>query len=178
MTQRPALLRLIADASDQIVWDLLSAQGFKVAPPLAERTIRRYLAQRQFRDVDIEVFRDASWDAEGGFVRMQLRSLVHPVQQTLGGTPQSLLAPRSDAPLVKFDLGPHADDSPGSWRVAGPRDVTTFAEQLPLYLRDVAVPWLKNTESIDAVLAHLTELEETEQRDRLVDGLRKAGHIA
>lgn len=155
MSSRPALLRLVADASDQIVDDFLSAQGFKPAPPLVERTIRRYLTQREFRDVDIEIFRDAAWGPEGGRVRIQLRSLVHPVQQVLGGFPW-------------FELGPHADELPGSWAVHGPADVTAFAAGLFAYLRDVAIPWLKNTESMDSVLAHLAEMGHAEDRERLV----------
>jgi hypothetical protein len=178
MPARSALLRLVADAADQIVHDFLHSQGFKLAPPLAERTIRRYIVQRQFRDVDIEIFRDEGWGAAGGFVRIQTRSLVHPVQQALEGKPQSLLAPRTDANLVKFQLGPHADDVAGSWNIASASDVTKFAVGLLMYLRDIGVPWLKNTESIDAVVAHMTELKEYEERDRLVEQLRKQGHLA
>ena len=168
MQTRPALLRLVADAADQIVHDFLSSSGFQLVPALAERTIRRYLVRREFRDVDIEVFRDPDWGIEGGRVRVMLRSLVHPVQQVVGGMGQSLLAPLPGTPLAKFDLGPHADDLPGSWVVHGAGDVGAFAAGLLAYLRDVAIPWLRKTESMDAVLDLLAELGQTEERERLI----------
>lgn len=178
MSTRPALVRLVADASDQVVHDYLASQGFQVFPPLVTRTLRRYLAHRQFRDVEIEIFRDEDWAGPGLRVRIQARVLVHPVQQALERTAQTLLAPRADAPLRRFQLGPHADDLPGSWTVTAPGDVTVYAAGLYNYLRDVAIPWLKNTESIDAVLDHLTELGQAETREQLVKALRRDGHRA
>ena len=153
MPARPALLRLVGDAADQIVHDFLASQGFKLAPPMAERTLRRYVTEREFRDVEIEIYRDPAWSAEGGYVRIGVLSLVHPVRQVLGPS--------------KFELGPHPDDTPGSWKVQGPGDVTRFAAGLFDYLRDVAIPWLKNTESMDSVLAHLAEMGHTEQCEQL-----------
>ena len=176
MQPRPALLRLIADASDQIVHDFLSSQGFQQAPPLAARTIRRYVCARQFRDIEIEVYRDDAWSGQGGFVRIEVRSLVHPVQQALIGAPQSLVTPQPGTKVTQFQLGPHPDGSPGSWRVGGPAEVGAFAKGLLGYLSDVAVPWLKNTESLDAVIDHLGDMQELDRRDRLVEALRQAGH--
>jgi hypothetical protein len=178
LATRPALVRLVGDASDQIVHDNLFSQGFKLAPALAERTVRRYATARQFRDVEIELYRDAAWDAQGGFIRIELRALVHPMQQALVGAPQSLLTPQPGVQISQFQLGPHPDHSPGSWRVRGPADVGALATGLVAYLRDVAVPWLRHTESLDAVLDHLADLGQLEQRDRLIEALDRAGHRA
>ena len=118
------------------------------------------------------------WGAEGGFIRIELRALVHPVQQALVGAPQSLESPRAGTQISQFQLGPHPDRSPGSWPVRGPADVGVFATGLLAYFRDVAVPWLRNTESLDAVLDHLADMKQGEQRDRLVEALDRAGHRA
>jgi len=117
--------------------------------------------------VEIDIFRGAAASGEGIVVRIRVRSLVHPVQQVLGGVEQTLLSPKVGQPLTQFELGPHADDLPGTWRVQGPNDVGRFASGLLVYLNDVAVPWLRNTESMDSVLAHLADMGHPEQCDRL-----------
>lgn len=167
MANRPALIRLLCDGSDQVVRDLLGARGFAPAPPLGPFTLRRYLAASPFRDVEIDVFRDNGWNAEGGYVRIGLRSLVHPVQEAIGGVAQTLEAPTVGQPFVPFELGPHPAGSAGSWLVRGPADVGTFAGGLARYLREVAVPWMAETETEDAVLAHLDRLGHAEQRAQL-----------
>jgi len=168
MSKRSALWRLLSDASDHVVRELLAPRGFKPAQPLGQFTLRRYLHAGEFRDVEVDVFRDNGWNIDGGYVRIGLRSLVHPLQQEIGGVAQSLEAPTPGQPFLPFELGPHPAGSPGSWYVRGPADVAPFAKGLEAYLREVAVPWMAETESKGEVLATLERLGHTEQRERLV----------
>jgi hypothetical protein len=167
MPNRPALIRLVADAADDILRARLAAQGFAPVATLHPRTIRRYVSSRQFRDVEIEVFRDDLPSGEGLFARAKLRVLVHPIQQATLGAPQSLVTSQAGVGLAQFELGPHADGLPGSWRINGPADVGVFANGFTAYLAQVAMPWLEKTQSIDAVLALLRELGQGEQADQL-----------
>ena len=82
-----------------------------------------------------------------------------------------------DAPLqpfVPFELGPHPVGSAGSWLVRGPADVGAFAAGLAAYLREVALPWMGETESEDSVLATLERLGHAEQRERLLKAWSRA----
>src|SRR5436190_10716057 len=158
MSKRSALWRLLSDASDHMAREILVPHGFKPAPPLGQFTLRRYLLVGEFRDVEVDVFRDNGWTIEGGYVRIELRSLVHPLQQVIGGVAQTLESPTAGQPFVPFELGPHPAGSPGSWLVHGPRDVGPFSAGLAEYLRKVALPWMAETESEDAVLATLERL--------------------
>jgi hypothetical protein len=168
MTSRPALLALIAETSDAVVRSAFAGHGFQVFPPLVTRTIRRYQSHRPFRDVELEIFRDEAWEGPGLRVKVQARVLVHPVQRAFKRA-------AAEIPLRRFQLGPHAEDLPGSWTVTAPDDVTAYAAGLSTYARDVATPWLRNTESIDAVIAHLSEMKPLEGRDRLIRALKSLG---
>jgi hypothetical protein len=168
VSKRSALWRLLSDASDHVVREVLAPRGFKPVPPLGQFTLRRYLQAGEFRDVEIDVFRDNGWTIDGGYVRIGLRSLVHPVQQVIGGVAQTLEAPTPGQPFVPFELGPHPVGSAGTWMVRGPGTVGPFAAGLAAYLREVALPWMAETESEDAVLATLERLGHAEQRERLV----------
>lgn len=152
MPARSALVRLAGAAADQIVHDFLASQGFVPAPPTQAACLRRYVTKREFRDVEIALGMEGPWTSEGGLVRIAVRSYVHPVIQVLG--------PRS------FELGPHADGT-GAWKIREYTDVTRFAEGLFAYLRDVAVPWLGNTQSQEAVLKHLEDMKHLDERDTL-----------
>jgi hypothetical protein len=165
---------MVADATDPIVQDVFEYQGFQVFPPLVTRTIRRYQSHQPLRDVEIEIFRDEAVETLLR-VRIQARVLVHPVQRAFK---RAAPTPSADAPPRRFQLGPHADDSPGSWTVTAPGDVTVYAAGLFSYLREIAVPWLRNTESLDAVIAHLAEMNPNEDRDRLIKALKAEGRRA
>ncbi|APV51160.1 hypothetical protein BWI17_16625 [Betaproteobacteria bacterium GR16-43] len=167
MPNRPALIRLVADAADDILRARLAAEGFAPVETLQPRTIRRYVSARQFRDVEIEVFREDLAGGDGLMVRATLRVLVHPLQQATHGAPQSLVVPTPGVKLSQLQLGPHADGLPGSWRINGPTDVGVFAHGFTAYLAQVAMPWLAKSQSIDAVLALLREVGQGEQADKL-----------
>jgi hypothetical protein len=174
MPDRPALLRLLGEATDQKIADHLGPLGFRPATPLFEHTIRRYVATGAFRDLDIEVYRDARWDASGGRVRVALRSLIHPVQQAMYGVPQSLATPKLDVGTSVLQFGPHPDNEPGQWLVRSPAEVGHFANGFGDYLARHALPWYARSESPQAALAMLATMGPGEKHEQIRQALELA----
>lgn len=163
MTDRPALLRLIGEATDQKISDHLASLGFRPATPLFEATIRRYVATGDFRDMDIEVYHGKDWGGTGGVVLVSLRVLIHPVQQALHKAAQSLATPRLDIGAAVMQFGPHPPSEPGQWRVMSPADVGRYANGFDVYLAKYALPWLAKSATPQAALAMLDTMGPGEQ---------------
>ena len=174
MPDRPALLRLLGEATDQKIADHLGPLGFRPATPLFEHTIRRYVATGDFRDQDIEVFRGEDWGGTGGRVLVSLRVLIHPVQQAVHGVAQSLATPRLDVGASLLQFGPHPANEPGQWRVGSPAEVGHFANGFGDYLVKHALPWYAKSATPAAALAMLDTMGPGQQDPKIRAALQLA----
>jgi hypothetical protein len=117
--------------------------------------LRRYFAETPWQQMEITVYRDKYWSAEGGILRADAYCLVNDYQQALGGTPQSWLKPDYGQPLLHFQLGLSSNAQPFAMELHSLADVTELGERWSRWLQEQALPWLEQLGTAEGVLHRL-----------------------
>lgn len=142
------------------------ASAFARVAPGGGPTLRRYFARDGQRQMEITVYRDKWWSAEGGTLHADAYCLADDYQQALGGVAQDWLKPDYAQPLHHFQLVFDDQARRFSMTLGSPADATALADTWQAWLKQEALPWLERLETAEGVLDWLTRRGLHAQRAR------------